>query len=143
MSEQRDRDYGEKQEKQEKEEEKHEKSWDEKWRRDPLNAAVWAIILIWGGLVLLAGNLGLFDPFERINGWDLFFVGAAGVLLLEVAFRLLMPAYRQPVIGSIILALVFLAIGLGGLVSWGVIVGLAIVGAGVYVLFSGLLRRTQ
>jgi hypothetical protein len=144
MSEERhDRDYGEKQEKQEKEEEKHEKSWEEKWRRDPLSAAVWAIILIWAGLVLLASNLGLFDAFEEINGWELFFVGAGGFLLLEVLFRLLMPAYRTPVIGNIILAFVFLAIGLGGLVNRGVIWGLVIIGIGVYVLFSGLLRRRE
>jgi hypothetical protein len=139
----RDRDYGEKQEKQEKEEEKHEKSWDEKWRRDPLNAAVWAIILIWAGLVLLAGNLGLFDAFEGINGWEIFFIGAGGFLLLEVLFRLLTPAYRQPVIGNIILAFVFLAIGLGGLVKWGVIWGLVIIGIGLYVLFTGLRRRRE
>lgn len=141
--ERRDRNYGEKQEKQEKEEEKHEKSWEEKWRRDPLNAAVWAIILIWGGLVLLAGNLGLYDAFERIDGWEIFFVGAGGVLLLEVLFRVLTPAYRQPIIGNLILAFVFLAIGLGGLIGWGVIWGLIIVGIGVYVLFSGLRRRKE
>lgn len=141
--ERRDRDYGEKQEKQEKEEEKQEKSWDEKWRRDPLNAAAWAIILIWAGLVLLAGNLGLLDPFEKINSWDLIFVGAGGVLLLEALFRLLMPAHRQPVIGNIILAFVFLAIGLGGLVNWGIIWGLIIIGIGVYILASGLLRRRE
>jgi hypothetical protein len=141
--ERRDRDYGEKQEKQEKEEEKHEKSWDEKWRRDPLNAAAWAVILIWAGLVLLAGNLGLFDSYEKINSWDLIFAGAGGVLLLEVLFRLLMPAHRQPIIGNIILAFVFLAIGLGGLVNWGIIWGLVIIGIGVYILASGLLRRKE
>jgi len=50
--------YGEKEEKEEKEEEKEEKSWDEKYRRDPLSAIVWAVILIWVGVVLLADNLG-------------------------------------------------------------------------------------
>lgn len=133
----------EKQEKQEKEEEKQEKSWDEKWRRDPINAAAWAVILIWGGLVLLAGNLGLFDRFEAIEGWDIFFLGAGVILLLEVVFRLLAPAYRQPIIGNMILAIVFLAIGLGNLVNWGIIWGLAIIAIGIYLLLGGARRRRQ
>ncbi len=139
--ERRDRQSGEKQEKQEKEEEKQEKSWDEKWRRDPINAAVWAIILIWAGLVLLAGNLQLFDLVSIVDGWDFFFVGAGVILLLEVGFRLIVPAYRQPIIGNVILAIIFLAIGLGGLINWGIIWGMAIVGIGIYILLSGILRR--
>jgi hypothetical protein len=141
--EQRKRQYGEKDEKQEKEEEKQEKSWDEKWRRDPINAAVWAVILIWAGIVLLAGNLGLFDRFELIRGWDLFFIGAGIILLLEVVFRLLVPEYRQPIVGNIILAIVFLGIGLGSLVNWGIIWGLAIIAIGLYLLLGGARRRRQ
>lgn len=129
-------------EKQEKEEEKQEKSWDEKWRRDPLSAAVWALVLIWAGVALLAGNLGLFDGIEWIDGWDLFFAGAGLILLGEVAIRLLMPAYSGPIIGTLIIAAVFLAIGLGGLLNWGAIWALILIGAGVYVLFTGL-RRGQ
>lgn len=143
--EQRRRQYGEKDEKQEKEkeEEKQEKTWDEKWRRDPINAAVWAVILIWGGIVLLANNLGLFDRFEGLDGWELFFVGAGIILLLEVVFRLLVPAYRQPIIGNMILAIVFLAIGLGSLVNWGIIWGLAIIAIGIYLLLGGARRRRE
>lgn len=142
--EERNRQFRTRNEKQEKEDEKqHEKSWDEKWRRDPINAAVWALILIWAGIVLLAGNLGLFDPFEEFGGWELFFAGAGVILLLEVAFRLLVPAYRQPIVGTIILAIIFLAIGLGGLVNTGIIWGLAIIGIGVYLLLGGGRRRRE
>ena len=129
-------------EKPEKEEEKQEKSWDEKWRRDPLSAGVWALILIWAGLTLLAGNLGLFDGIEQIEGWDLFFAGAGLILVGEVALRLLVPAYRGPVIGTTIIAAVFLGIGLGGLLNWGIVWGLVIIAFGAYVLFRGL-RRGQ
>ena len=47
----------------EKQEEKStdEKSYEEKYRRDPLGAVVWALILIWAGLVLLAQNMGTLD----------------------------------------------------------------------------------
>jgi hypothetical protein len=137
MSEEQYGQYGEKGEKEEKDEEK---SWDEKWRRDPFTAAVWAIVLIWGGLVLLAANFGFLDGFP-LDGWQLFFLGAAAILMLEVLVRLLVPSYRQPVVGTVILSLVFVAIGLGGLVKWYLLWPLVLIGIGVYVLFSGLFRQ--
>jgi hypothetical protein len=135
--------YSEKQEKLEKEEEKQEKeekSWDEKWRRDPVSAAVWALILIWAGVVLLVSNLGLLDRFEQLDAWGLVFVGAGLIILLEVAFRLLVPSYRQSVSGTLVLAVVFLAIGLGNLINWGVAWALALIVIGVFVLARGLFR---
>lgn len=137
------RQQDEKREKQEKQEEKHEKSWDEKWRRDPLNAAVWAVIVIWAGLMFLANNLNLLDWFPFVEPWSLFFLGAGAILLLEVGFRLLIPAYRQPVILNVILGIVFLAIGLGDIISWQCILPLAVIAAGLYLLFSGIFRRRQ
>ncbi len=143
MSEERQyRQYNEKDEKQEKQHEKEEKSWDEKWRRDPLNAAVWAVIIIWAGLVLLASNLGFFDD-SFLDAWPLFFVGAGGILLLEVLFRLVMPAYRQPVIGNAILATIFLAIGLGGLIDWNLIWAVALIGIGGFILLRGLFGQRR
>jgi hypothetical protein len=143
------RQYGEKEEKQEKQQEKEEKSWEEKWRRDPLNAAAWAIILIWLGVALLAGNFDLFGDMG-IEVWHLFFLGAGGILLLEVIARLLLPAFRQPVIGTLLLAALFLAIGFGGLadsLDWGVgpelIWALALIVVGCYVLFRGLSRPRE
>jgi hypothetical protein len=133
-----ERQYREKEEKQEKQEEKEEKSWDEKWRRDPLNTAVWAVILIWVGLVLLASNLGLFDRFESLDAWALIFLGAGLIVLLEVVVRQLVPAYRQPVGGSLVLAVIFLALGLGGLIGWGLAWALVPIVIGVLILIRGL-----
>lgn len=141
MSEEQQRQEGK--EKEEKQEEKEEKSWEEKWRRDPLNAAAWAIILIWGGLVLLANNFLPLDSLPFLDAWSIFFVGAGTILLLEIGFRLLVPAYRQPVAGTFILAIIFLAIGLGGLINWACIWALVLVGIGTYLLLSGLLRRRE
>jgi len=124
----------------EKQEEKEEKSWDEKWRRDPLSTAVWATILIWVGVVLLLDNLNLL-AWLPLMAWSLFFIGAGAILLLEVGFRLLSPSYRQPVIGTVIVAIVFLAIGLGDIVTWQCILPVAVIGAGLYLLFSVFLRR--
>jgi hypothetical protein len=134
---------GERDEKQEKQHEKEEKSWEEKWRRDPLSAAVWAIILIWAGLVFLASNLDLLAGLGGQEAWGLIVLGAAVILFLEILFRQLVPAYRQPVLGTAIIAIVFLAIGLGSFLETGVIWALAIIAAGVYILYRGLFRRRE
>ena len=124
-------------EKEEKEREKEEKSWEEKWREDPLSAAIWALILVWAGIALLIGNLDALED-TALEGWNLVFAGAGVILLLEVVVRLLVPAYRQPVIGGLILGFVFLAIGLGDLGIWDAIWPLAIILIGAALLLRGI-----
>lgn len=130
----------EKEEKQEKEHEKEEKNSEEKWRRDPLGAAIWAGILIWAGLALLAGNLGFLARFERVSAWALIFVGAGLLVFLEVAIRLSVPSYRRPVMGSVIFGIILLAIGLG-MVGLDVVWPLVIIGVGVALLLRALVWR--
>ena len=149
----------EKSEKDEKDLHKHEeKSVEEKWQRDRLGSIVWALILIWAGFVLLAGNLGILDafnafferlgfqlaelpvklPFIQLSSWSLIFLGAGILLLAEVVVRLLFPTYRRPVLGTAIMAIVFLGIGLG---SWGMIWPLVLIVVGLALLLGGLFRR--
>jgi hypothetical protein len=135
--------YGKEEEKAEKEHEKHEKenmTWDEKWRRDPLSAAVWAIILVWAGVVLLAENLGLFTRFEWFSAWGFIFVGAGFIVLLEAAVRLLVPAYRRPVGGTLIWGAILVGIGLGSIIGASVTWPLILIAIGVGLLLRGLLR---
>ena len=136
--------YGEKYEKEEekteKEHEKEEKTWDEKWRRDPLSALVWAAILVWAGVVLLAGNLGLLANLGGLEAWGLAFVGAGLIVLLEAAIRVLVPAYRRAVGGTLIFAAILLGIGLGDLFGWEVIGPLVLIAIGLGVLLRGFLR---
>jgi hypothetical protein len=133
-----DREFG-------KEDEKQEEKWDEKWRRDPLSAIVWAAILIWVGVVLLIGNMGLLDDVlilgARVEPWSLGFLGAGVIVLLEVVVRLLVPTYRRGVGGTIVFAVILLGIGLGNLVSWDLIWPLILIGIGVSVLIRGFLPR--
>ena len=125
----------------EKEHEKEEESWDEKWRRDPVNAVGWAFTLIWAGLVLLMDNLGYLDRFDPLDAWDLIFIGAGAIMLLQVLIRLLVPSYRRPVIGTLVLAVVLLAIGLGDLLPVGIIWPVILILLGVSILLRGFIRR--
>ena len=138
----------------EKREEKspQEKNWDEKWRRDPLGSVVWAVIFIWAGLVFLASNLGFLNslysrtsgisgfgfPF-RLEAWSLVLPGAGVILLIEVVVRLIVPAYRRPVGGTLILGFILIGVGLGDLISWSVIWPLIIIAFGLSIIFRGFL----
>jgi hypothetical protein len=136
-------------EKEEKEEKRHEK--EEKGRSDSLGTIVWGIIIIWAGLVLLADNMGMLaairfadTPFPgfrflaRIEAWSLIFFGAGVIILVEAVIRYVMPAYRRGVWGTVILAFVFIGIGLGSWVGWNVVWPLILIAIGVIVLLGAL-----
>ena len=134
----------------EKREEKspEEKSWDEKWRRDPLGTFVWASIFIWAGVVLLVGNLGFFDRLEQIsptlagmNAWSVILLGAGLIIIGETVIRTLVPAYRRPVGGSLILAVFLIGIGLSSIFGWDITWPLILIAVGFLVLLRGLFRR--
>ena len=134
-----DREYHGKEEEKEHEKEA-EKSWDEKWRRDPLSAVVWAAILIWAGVALLAENMGLLIRFGRLDAWGLIFVGAGVIVFLEVAMRLLVPSYRRAVGGTLVFAVVLVGIGVGNLFGWDVTWPLILIAIGVSMLLRGFIR---
>lgn len=140
----------------EKQEEKSadEKSYEEKYRRDPLGAIVWALILIWAGLVLLAQNMGYLDklgirlqfadlPFEVPfvgDSWSLIFLGIAVILLIEIVIRLLIPDYRRPLMGTVIFLIVCIGLAFG---SWNLIWPLILIAIGASILLRGLFRSNQ
>lgn len=141
MSERRHHEKEEKvEEKDRDQQEKEEKSWDEKWRNDPLTAAGWALFLIWVGLALLAENVNLLDNL-LLDAGDLILVGGGVIVLGIVLIRLLIPAYRRPVLGSVIFAFVLLALGLGDLASWKLIWPSVIILLGLILLLRGALGR--
>lgn len=151
MTEEQQSEKGEKESQRgEKEQEKthekeEEKSWDEKWRRDPLGSIAWAAILIWAGVVFLAENLdwlrSIGPPFDRIEAWSLVFAGAGVIFLGVVLIRLLVPEYRSPVVGTLILALVFLGIGLREILRAEIIWPIVLIALGVAFLLGGFRRR--
>ncbi len=128
-------------EKSEKETEKEEKTWEEKWRRDPLSAIIWAAILIWAGMVLLAHNLQMLARFGDFNPWGLVLAGAGLIVLLEVILRLLVPVYRRPVGGTVIFAALLLGAGLQILTGQTIVWALVLIAIGVGILLRGVFRR--
>jgi hypothetical protein len=149
MSEQPRQQYEKEEEKErEKQHEKEdEKNVEEKWKRDPLGTAVWAAILIWAGIVLLAGNLGYLDAWARSLGlggledWNYIFLGAGVILLVEVLVRLTIATYRRPVVGTAIVALVFFGIGLGDKFGWDLVGPAILIIIGLSILFRGLMPK--
>lgn len=135
------REHDEKDEKDRREEDEKREEKEEKDRpRDPLSSILWALFLIGAGVVLLAQSQGLIT-WDQFGGlWNLFFIGLGLLLLLEVALRLLLPAYRRPVFGQLIGGLVLLAIGLGGMVGFRFTGPLILIGVGAAILLGALVR---
>lgn len=121
-----------------------EKRFEEKSRRDPLSAMVWAGILIWVGVALLANNLGILNNvpvLEQFEPWSLAFAGAGVIVLFEVLIRLTVPQYSGPVIGTLIFSLILLSVGMGDIVQWDFIWPVVIIVAGVLILLRSFSRR--
>lgn len=128
-------------------EKQREKSVEEKWSRDPLSAIVWAGILIWAGLVFLAANLGWLDALvaqsdlpgalANLEAWPIVLIGAGLIILLEVVIRLLVPAYRRPVTGSLIFGIILIGLGLGDLIDWSILFPVILIAVGLSVLLRG------
>ncbi len=136
------REYHEKDEKDRQQEEKdHEKSEkDEKHTRDPLSSVLWAIFLIMVGVILLAQQMGYFRFGDWGNVWQTFMAAAGVTLLLEAALRLILPAYRRPVLGTIIGGLILLSLGLGGILNWSITWPVILIVIGAAILLGGLFR---
>ena len=139
----KDEEKGEKEEEKQSEE-KQEKNWEEKWRRDPLGTAVWAIILIWAGLVWLVESMGLLGRVRilesRLEAWPVILIGVGIILLLEIVVRLLVPSYRRPVGGTLVLAIILAGVGLGSLFDMSKAWPVVLIAIGVALLLRGLFR---
>jgi hypothetical protein len=142
-----EKDEKEEEKRQEKEEKtRNEKNWDEKWRRDPINAICWAAVFIWAGLGLLAETTGWGpNTFGWWTTWAVILAGAGAIFLLCAFARLIMPVHRRSITGDVILGFVLLGVGLGELTDWGfgVIAAIVLIGIGVIILLGGMFRRRR
>jgi len=141
-------------EKDEKEMMKHDEKVEE---NDRLSSISWAFILIWAGFVFLASNMGWFarfgldvggswsfesfGDFRTFGVWNLIALGAGAILVLETIARLLIPEFRRNVGGSLIVAAVFIGVGLGGWFNWSFLWPVILIAVGVNILLKGLRQR--
>lgn len=105
-------------EKQNEKQDEKKGGWDEKWRRDRVNAVSWALMLVWGAAVLFIGTMTNAPEIFREHGWSIFLAGAGSIILLTALFRAMMPEHRRPLLGSIILGTILLGVGVGDLSEW-------------------------
>jgi energy-converting hydrogenase Eha subunit E len=121
-----------------------EKSWDEKWRRDPINAIGWAAIFIWAGLCVLAEttNWGP-STFPWWKTWALILAGAGAIFILGALIRLTMPEHRRPITGRLIFGFILLGVGLQDLTHWhsGALGAFILIAIGVIIILAGVFRR--
>jgi hypothetical protein len=84
----------------------------ERLTADRLNAVTWALVLVWGAVVIIMeiGNASWADGW---NSGAVFAVGAGAVLLADGIIRALTPAYRRGMTFKLILGAVLLAAGIG------------------------------
>ncbi|HEY60237.1 MAG TPA: hypothetical protein G4N92_06090 [Anaerolineae bacterium] len=140
-------------EKDEKELNKHDEKVEE---RDVLSTVVWAAILIWAGLTFLAAQRGWLEQFGitespffirsffellEFNTWNVVALGAGVIILMEVIVRLLVPSFRRHVGGTLIVAAVFIGIGLGPFFKWQLIWPLVLIAVGISVLIGAFSRK--
>jgi hypothetical protein len=118
-----------------------EESWDNWWRSDRVDAVGWAALFLWGAVVVLATSSSFSEDFDWWEGWGVFFVGAGVIVIIEGLIRLGMPSYRSKWAWSMLWGTIFLALGLGGLVSqaW---YALPLVGIAVLILKDTFARST-
>jgi hypothetical protein len=93
--------------------------------------------------VWLASNTGIWDDIlgEGVEWWTIAFLGAGLIVLLGILLRMIVPAYRRPIGGSLVLGFVLLGVGLGGLTdAWLVIGPLVLIAIGVGLLLTGFFR---
>jgi hypothetical protein len=121
-----------------------EKNWDEKWRRDPINAVTWAAIFIWAGLVLLAKNIHLLSNWN-VEDWPVIFIGVGVIILLSMIARFLMPAYRRNIANGLIPGLIFLGVGLSWLNNWNwdIIWPIILIAVGLSIVLGGIFRKRK
>jgi hypothetical protein len=124
-----------------------------KQRSDRLDSIIWALILIWAGLVFTASNLGWLDSIRAtltlpggvsiadVSTWSVIFLGAGALIFLEAVIRTFAKPYRSSMGGNFVLAAVFLGIGLGAIFSWQAVWPFVLIAMGVSALLSALIRR--
>ena len=82
------------------------------WKSDRVNAFSWAVLFLWGAIVVLASSTAWHESYDWWDGWGVFFIGAGVVVTAEAIIRLTMPEYRWKAGWTLMWGIVFLSFGL-------------------------------
>ena len=125
---------------QEKQGEKGRGDWGaEKYRNDPLSGIILACALIWAGVAWILSNAGVFGP--GAEPWPLALAGAGVIVILGVLVRLLVPQYRRPVGGSLVLGFVLVGVGLGQLLGCEIVGPLVLIAIALSIIIGVVSRK--
>jgi hypothetical protein len=109
----------------------------EKGDQDRLGQASGALVLIWLGTSFLLASLGIW---EWVNVWGYFLGGLGVIILLETLVRAVIPAYRRPILGRLIGAIVLISLGFGGILGLGTWWPLVVIIIGLSMLLGAVTR---
>jgi hypothetical protein len=109
-------------------------------RSDRLDALWWALVFVWGALVLIADTTSFSDDLDWWDGSGVFWIGAGSLALVGIPIRLGMTRYRSKIGWTFFWGTVFLSLGLGQLVAraWFALPLVAIAG----LILTGTLHRS-
>ncbi len=123
------------------EKEEEGRGWEGRWRHDRGGALMWAAVLIWGGLVLLAETTGFAANYSWWRAWPVFFIGWGLIISIGVGVSALMTGSRRRAGGGLIFGLVLIGIGFGLLFGWSYVWPLVLIAVGVIILLRSLVGR--
>ena len=118
--------------------EKGEGGMEEKYRRDPLSAVFFGLI------VILAGVLWFLSTQNYITEWwPWFLVGLGSIFILERLIRYSSPGYRRPMFGRILVGVILICIGISFLYGLDVWWPLIVVVVGAAIIIYGITRARK
>ena len=129
-----ERHKGEKGEKGEKQEKGGEK--EEKYTKDPITAIFVGVVVIIAGILLYFASNELYNITWE-NVWNYILIGVGGAFLFSALLHSIIPQYRRPIFGEVILGVVLLMAGVVSEyeVEWWPLIG---VFAGALIIIYGL-----
>jgi hypothetical protein len=116
------------------------------WRRwDHLDALWWAMVFVWGALVLIADTTSFSDDLDWWDGSGVFWIGAGLLALIGIPLRLGMTRYHSRIGSALFWGTVFLSVGLGQLAGrpWYALSLVAIAGLILSATFHGTGRKER
>ena len=111
----------------------------EMWHWSNFRPVIFALILIWAGLIWLADSLHWF-PFRWWHSWGFFLTGAGVIFLFGGILRNLAGSYRN-FGGSFFFGIIFVIIGLGIIIGWHFIWPVILIAIGLFIVLKALARK--